>query len=83
MRYQIIVGKRAVGGDPTQKTGSLWARLKSGLVAFAVLSVIIGAFIAAFTLGLVIAVLIIVFMIGALLVGFFSYAWRHRGRLSQ
>jgi uncharacterized membrane protein len=80
MRYQIIVGKRAVGGDPNKKTGSLWARLKSGLVALVVLSVIIGAFIAAFTLGLVIAVLIIVFMIGALLVGFFSYAWHRKAR---
>ena len=80
MGYQITVLKRAIGGDPAKKTGSLWARLKSGLVALIVLSVIIGAFIAAFALGLVIAVLIIVFMIGALLVGFFSYAWRHNGR---
>jgi hypothetical protein len=80
MRYQITVGKPAIGGDPTTRTASLWARLKSGLIALIVLSVIIGAFIAAFALGLVIAVLIIVFMIGALFLGFFSYAWRHRVR---
>jgi hypothetical protein len=80
MRYQITVGKPAIGGDPNKKTGSLWARLKSGLVALVVLSVIIGAFIAAFALGLVIAVFIIVFIIGALFLGLFSYAWHRKGR---
>jgi hypothetical protein len=79
MRYQITVGKQ-VGGDPNTKTGSLWARLKSGLVALVLLSVIIGVFIAAFALGLVIAVFIILFIIGALFVGLFSYAWHRKGQ---
>jgi hypothetical protein len=80
MRYQLTIGKHAVGGDPNSKTPSLWARVKSGLVAFLLLSVIIGALIAAFALGLVIAVFIILFILGALFLGFFSYAWHRKGR---
>lgn len=80
MRYQITIGKHAVGGDSNSKTRSLWGRVKSGLVAFVLLSVIIGAFIAAFALGLVIAVFIILFILGALFLGFFSYAWHRKSR---
>jgi hypothetical protein len=57
--------------------------LKSGIVAFVLLSLIIGVFIAALAFGLLIALVLIILVIGALFLGFFFHFWRRTERKAQ
>jgi len=79
MRYEIAVGSSSTA-DPSgpQRAPGPFQRLKSWLLAFAGLCVLVGVVLAAFIVGLAIAGLILLGLLVAIAVLMTSRLWRRR-----
>jgi uncharacterized protein (DUF2062 family) len=79
MPYEIVVGRSSIA-DPTgpQRAPGPFQRLKSWLLAFAGLCVVVGVLLAALVVGLAIAGLILLGLFVAICAWWVSRLWRRR-----
>jgi hypothetical protein len=79
MRYEIVVGNSSTA-DPSgpQRAPGPFQRLKSWLLAFAGLCLLVGVLLAAFIVGLAVAGLILTGLFVVLCLWWASQLWRRR-----
>ncbi len=82
MRYHIIIGRPGVGNSTAQPTTKLQLLKVAalGVLAFLLLSAVIGILLAALAIGSLLAIFLLILLLASSLPRFIATVWRERGR---